>query len=145
MPMPTRSRFSTSSSRTKAGNAISKSPSRPNRPSPCRRSEPLLERGVRIPHVEQLVGAWEAGAGLRQTDRALAFLAAAEPDLSRAALAALPIGERDRRLLELRRELFGPRLDATAMCPVCETRVEFEIALATVLLPASAAADSAPL
>ncbi|HEX8830118.1 MAG TPA: hypothetical protein VF705_03075, partial [Longimicrobium sp.] len=49
-----------------------------------------------------LLAAWEAGRVLHPLDRALALLAAADPGARRGTLAALPLAERDRRLLALR-------------------------------------------
>lgn len=96
---------------------------------------------MRIPTAERLVSAWEAGANLPPTGRALELLAAGEPDLPRSALASLPIGERDRRLLQMRRQLLGPTLEATVACASCGTRVEFEIEVANLLMPASDVPD----
>ena len=96
---------------------------------------------MRIPTAERLVSAWEAGADLPPTGRALELLAAGEPEQPRPALASLPIGERDRRLLQMRRQLLGPILEATVPCASCGTRVEFEIEVASLLLPASDAPE----
>ncbi|WP_263352934.1 T4 family baseplate hub assembly chaperone [Acidicapsa acidisoli] len=69
------------------------------------------------------------------TARALALLAAAYPDASRAALAQLQIGERDRRLLALREQVFGKRLTGLAVCPGCESRMEFEFSVTDIAVP----------
>jgi hypothetical protein len=52
------------------------------------------------------------------------MLAVADPGQTREALAALPIGERDSRLLDLRERLFGPRLSGLVDCPGCGEWVE---------------------
>jgi len=91
---------------------------------------------VRKPTAAQLVSAWERGVALPPTARALQLLSAGELEVS-ADLARLPIGERDRRLLRLRRMLFGSRLDATVVCPACAGRVEFELELESLLLPSA--------
>jgi hypothetical protein len=62
--------------------------------------------------------------------RALLLLAAAEPDPSRAGLAELPVGERNRRLLRLRERLFGSDVSSVVDCPACRGRLE-------LLFPAS--------
>ena len=103
---------------------------------------------IHIPSAERLVKAWEAGMALPHAARAIELLAAVEPETSRSAAAALSLGERDRRLLGLRRALFGPVLDATAGCPGCGDRVEFTVAVESLLVtppdaPAQPAVDAA--
>src|SRR5215470_4987716 len=71
-----------------------------------------------------LLAAWEQGHGHGPTLRALALLAAASPEASREELSELPLGERDRRLLELRRELASGPLAAVARCPACGAELE---------------------
>ncbi|MEX0317036.1 MAG: hypothetical protein AB3N21_03745 [Ruegeria sp.] len=72
-----------------------------------------------------LLAAWEAGANRQPLDRALAILWAAgaggdDP-------ADLPLAERDRRLLSVRRHTFGPILPARATCHECGAEMETEI------------------
>lgn len=73
----------------------------------------------------QILALWERGRAQHALDRALTILAAATPGASRAALADLPIGERDARLLKLRALVFGPRAEGFAECPHCGERIEF--------------------
>lgn len=68
---------------------------------------------------------WEGAEGLRPVERALALAFAAGPPTDANALAALPLGRRDARLLRLRCVLAGERLEATAACPSCGEVVEF--------------------
>ncbi|WP_459252007.1 T4 family baseplate hub assembly chaperone [Paraburkholderia dipogonis] len=42
---------------------------------------------------------------------------------------ALPLGQRDARLLELQRALFGPRLDALTRCPECDEQLELNLSV----------------
>lgn len=70
---------------------------------------------------------WERGEGLHPIDRALLVLQSAEPDSSYQELAALPLGERDRRLLAIWRCNFGDRLDAYAECSACGERLELSL------------------
>src|SRR3954468_17201718 len=63
-----------------------------------------------------LLDAWEQAQGHGPTVRALALLAAAGPQAWEE-LSALPLGERDRRLLELREGALGPRRRAPARSP----------------------------
>ena len=67
---------------------------------------------------------WEAGRRRSATDAALALLGAAYPETPREELLALPVGERDRRLLDLRRRTLGSSLESVARCPGCGLQVE---------------------
>src|SRR5690348_11981889 len=82
---------------------------------------------------EGLLRAWElGGVEPRRVDRAIALLEAGYPDMPRAALAKLSIGERDSLLLALRDRVFGPRLTALAVCPGCGERLELGFETAQV-------------
>lgn len=100
---------------------------------------------MRIPSAGQLVSVWESGVGQLPTARALEMLAATEPEAARADLARLSVGERDRRLLRMRRALFGSLIDATVVCPACASRVEFDLGLDSVLRPTSSVRESAAI
>jgi hypothetical protein len=78
---------------------------------------------------EKILALWEAGRLQHALDRALTLLAAASPHANRAALADLPIGERDARLFELRALVFGGQAEAFAECPRCAEHVEFPLEL----------------
>jgi hypothetical protein len=69
---------------------------------------------------------WEQADHLSPIERAIALAAAADPVAEAAAVARLPLGRRDGRLLHLRSELTSRPLDATAACPACGERVEFD-------------------
>jgi len=71
-----------------------------------------------------LLDAWEHGEPESPGERALTLLAARDPSTSRGELAELTVGARDRRLLALRRELFGAAVDALVTCPRCAESVE---------------------
>jgi hypothetical protein len=73
-----------------------------------------------------LLAAWEAGRVLHPLDRALAVLAAADPGARRGTLAALPLAERDRRLLALRAQE-GGELAVYVECPGCAERLELSL------------------
>lgn len=84
-----------------------------------------------------LLDAWDAGAERGALDRALLLLwAAGEPG---AELAALPLDERDRRLLALRAATFGDRIACLAECPDCGAALELDLSVAGLIagLPAS--------
>jgi hypothetical protein len=68
---------------------------------------------------------WEQADHLPPVERAVALAVAADPSSDAAAVARLPLGRRDGRLLFLRSELTGRPLDATVACPACGERVEF--------------------
>lgn len=71
-----------------------------------------------------LLEAWEQGQTQHPLHRALTLLCVGEAGESVDALAALPIGERDRRLLALRCRLFGSRFEAVASCPECQETLD---------------------
>lgn len=89
--------------------------------------------------ASDILKVWEDGEGQPAIDRALTMLAVACPELNRAELAALSIGQRDARLFELREMTFGPRLDGFTACPRCQERLEFALDLAALTLRSSAA------
>jgi len=82
----------------------------------------------------ELLDIWDRGQGRHPVDRALLLLSAArngdgEPD-------ALPLGEANRRLLELRARAFGPRLEVRVDCPACGERLELSLETADLASPA---------
>jgi len=58
--------------------------------------------------VQEMIGVWEKGELRSPVDQALLLLQAGEPEESLSDLAKLHVGERDRRLLQLREKTFGP-------------------------------------
>lgn len=73
----------------------------------------------------ELMAHWETGLQQSLLDRSLRMLATAcgaDPEQ----IAALSIGERDARLLQLREWIFGSRLLNMAYCPHCAEQVEWE-------------------
>ncbi len=74
--------------------------------------------------ANRLVDAWEQGQGQHPLYRALTLLRIGQPEQDIGALSSLAIGERDWRLLELRRRIFGDRFDAVATCGQCRERLE---------------------
>ena len=77
--------------------------------------------------VSEVLDLCDQGHGCVPTIKALLPLAAASPEASWEDLAALPIGERDQRLLALRKSTLGPRLEALARCPACGETVELTL------------------
>lgn len=88
--------------------------------------------------ASDILKVWEQGEEQPAIDRALTMLAVACPELNRAELAALSIGQRDARLTELRELTFGPQLDGFTACPQCQELLEFTLDLAA-LRPQSSA------
>ena len=76
---------------------------------------------------------WESGARQHPLDRALTVLTVRGE--RRADLARLPIGERDRRLWEMREATFGSDVDALTACPACGGRIEFQFSVAELRTP----------
>jgi hypothetical protein len=79
----------------------------------------------------QLLDAWERALPLPAAGRPLVLLAAAsitagggDGSAGLAAAAALPVGVRDGRLLDLLAATFGARLEAVASCPACGESLE---------------------
>ena len=92
-------------------------------------------RPMSVISASRLLDAWERGQRERPVSRALTVLEAAYPGESRQQLAELPIGQRDRRLLELREMLFGPRLAGVASCPACAEQVALDFACGDIRVP----------
>lgn len=80
----------------------------------------------------RLLEASELGAWLHPLDQALVVLRLSNPAADED-LAALPIAERDRRLFELRRAMFGDTIACVADCPTCAAVQEFELSAAALL------------
>lgn len=83
---------------------------------PAGTEQPTADPGGR---ARALLDAWERGQSESPGERALTLLVAADQRAERSELDALTVGARDRRLLELRRELFGAAVDAVVSCPRC--------------------------
>jgi len=97
---------------------------------------------------QDLLAAWESGMARRNfASKAVTLLAAAYPESSGTAFAHLQIGERDRRLLALREQVFGKHLAASDVCPGCAFRMEFEFTVqdVTVSLDRSHHAEQAEI
>jgi hypothetical protein len=76
---------------------------------------------------------WERGAGLHAVDRGLMVLNCALPETNYETLVRLPLGRRDRYLLQVRRRNFGDVLEAHTECPECRERLEFSLSCAELL------------
>jgi hypothetical protein len=85
---------------------------------------------MRAPSPADLLGAWERGLDQGPVERGLTLLALVCPGTCADALAALSIGERDRRLLGLREAVFGPRMAGLVGCPSCSEQLELDVGAA---------------
>lgn len=74
-----------------------------------------------------LLHVWETMRRQTLPRRAAALLAAAAPGMTSGQLAGMPLGERERRLLDLHACCFGPRLSCVADCAQCGETFEFEL------------------
>lgn len=81
-----------------------------------------------------LLHIWEQGWAQLPAERGLTLLAAACPDMPVDALAELSIGQRDARLLALRKRTFGPQLASLVTCPDCGERLELAVGVADLLV-----------
>lgn len=86
-------------------------------------------------NASEMLQVWETGRGKPPVMQALFLLAAVHPDESLQTLAELPIGQRDRLLLDLRRWLFGPLLESLVICPQCGERLELGFDMASIQVP----------
>ncbi len=80
---------------------------------------------------ERILYAWELGINRSSIDRALVLLWAGMPEHS-SSHADLPLGLRDRHLLELRGKTFGDVLNCKTECPRCEEVLEFSLSVSVL-------------
>lgn len=85
--------------------------------------------------ASQLLAVWETGLDQSFIHRALAILVVAYPEMPPETLATLPIGQRDARLLALRAQTFGYRLNSLATCPACGERLELAFDVDDIRVP----------
>lgn len=88
--------------------------------------------------AEELLGIWDRGTGSAPVHRVLDLLSAAYPERSREWLAREPVGARDRRLLDLRENLFGSEIASVALCPACGERLDLNFLVDDIRLPVAA-------
>ena len=89
-----------------------------------------------------LLAVWDEGRGQPTVARALTILGRGVPAADREALADLPVGERDARLLHLRELSFGPVAECLARCPACEAAIEFPVSIRDLLLDGAGDAEA---
>lgn len=89
---------------------------------------------ARLPDAARLLDLLDRGASQHPVERALSLLAEATPGASTEALAALPIGRRDQRLLHIYAELFPAPIRGRSACPSCGVAVEVSVSARELLL-----------
>jgi hypothetical protein len=83
---------------------------------------------MRALSAHEILRLYDYGQNHLPAERAVALLALACPEVLPEDLVALPIGERDARLLAVRDMTLGPRLEGFAECPRCGQALEFTLA-----------------
>jgi predicted RNA-binding Zn-ribbon protein involved in translation (DUF1610 family) len=86
---------------------------------------------------------WEEANALRPVERALALASLEGEDAD--AVARLPLGRRDARLLRVHAALSGTALEATASCPHCGEAAEFALDVDELLARADDAVAPEPV
>jgi hypothetical protein len=81
-----------------------------------------------MPSASAMLAAWERGVHQGLAQRGLTLLCLAEPETELRLLAAMSVGDRDRRLLILRENLFGTGMTGLVSCPECREELEIELA-----------------
>jgi len=87
---------------------------------------------MHTPTASELLQAWERGTESSAAARGLWLLDASCEDLDVESLLALPLGQRDALLLDLRKRLFGPSMHGVACCPACGATAEVELDVDTL-------------
>lgn len=88
---------------------------------------------------------WDACVTLHPIDRTLTMLRAGLPEVPFDVLAALPIGERERRAAALRVTTFGSTAEAADACPACGVSHEVDPPLDAILESVPVCVDPVPL
>jgi hypothetical protein len=85
--------------------------------------------------ANDIIRIWETGRNQHSPDRALTILSANRREATRAQLADLTVGQRDRCLLELREKTFGSTVRGFAECPRCAKHLEFTMSVSQLRIP----------
>lgn len=95
-----------------------------------------------MPSASAMLAAWERGVRQSLARRGLTLLSLAEPETGVESLAAMSIGDRDRRLLTLRESWFGSAMSGLVACPDCRQELEIELATTDLHMIAAGAAPN---
>ena len=88
---------------------------------------------------------WERGGAWHPIDQALLVLQTTDPVKQVDELATWTVGQRDRRLIEIRQATFGDHIAGYAECPSCRSGVEFELSCRQLLEQEGATASVSQL
>ncbi len=77
------------------------------------------------PPVKEILEIWEQGEGRTLLENSLQLLRVSSFTSAEEDPVNLSIGERDIRLLRLRKQMFGQQLTNVAHCPACKEQVEW--------------------
>ena len=80
-----------------------------------------------------LIALWEKENALSSAQRGLLLLALANPEQSRQTLGAMTVGQRDRILLDMRRQLFGDQVEGIVHCSRCDETLELCVSISDFL------------
>ena len=83
--------------------------------------------------AEVVLDAWERAFEGAASAHPVALLALSTPNASVNSLAKLPLGERDARLIRLRRALFGDAMECLVDCPACRGPLEITVSASDLL------------
>ena len=93
--------------------------------------------------AKEIVELWSRCRHASRATRAIVLVESADPELDREQVLDLPLGQRDLRLIRLRRALIGDEMEVYATCPSCEGELEFSIdAAALEVVEMDGVADS---
>ena len=96
----------------------------------------MMQESVQGLSAAALLELWERGTGRHHIDQALLLLQHAYPEHSFESMCEWPVGQRDARVLALRRQTIGDRIEAYAECPACRNGLEFELSCEALLASA---------
>ena len=92
-----------------------------------------MQELVTPPAASDLLSAWELGLPCSIPQRGIVLLGALLPRRPVDDLLGMSLGERDERLLQAHRLLFGPRLSSVVICPSCSVELELDMSVDDLL------------
>ena len=102
----------------------------------------MMQESVQGLSAVALLDLWERGMGRHHIDQALLLLQHAYPEHSFESMCEWPVGQRDARVLALRRQTIGDRIEAYAECPACRNGLEFELSCDALLSSGASFAET---
>lgn len=84
--------------------------------------------------AEQLLLIWQQVHSYSMLPKTLLLLEMITPESKKTDVGLLSIGQRDTRLLQLRKYLFGSTLHNTTICPECNTKMEWDMDLQDLII-----------